>query len=36
MRKTSYLRYRRFLSISKEVLRLFLMVLVIIIVIRSI
>ena len=36
MRKTKYLRYRRLLSISKEVLRLLMMVLAIIIVIRSI
>jgi hypothetical protein len=36
MRKTSYLRYRRLLSISKEVLRLFMMILAIIIIIRSI
>lgn len=36
MRKTSYLRYRRLLSISKEVLRLFMMTLAIIIVNRSI
>ncbi len=36
MRKSNYLRYRRLLSISKEVLRLFLLILVIIIVIRSI
>ncbi len=36
MRKSNYLRYRRLLSISKEVLRLFLMILVVIIVIRSI
>lgn len=36
MRKSTYLRYRRLLSISKEVLRLFLLILAIIIVIRSI
>jgi hypothetical protein len=36
MRKTNYLRYRRLLSISKEVLRLFFMILGIILVIRSI
>ena len=36
MRKDNYLRYRRLLSISKEVLRLFLMILAVIIVIRSI
>ena len=36
MRKTNYLRYRRLLSISKEVLRLFLMILGISILIRSI
>ena len=36
MTKSKYLRYRRLLSISKEVLRLFLMVLGIILIIRSI
>ncbi len=36
MTKSKYLRYRRLLSISKEVLRLFVMILGIIIVIRSI
>ncbi len=36
MRKASYFKYRRLLSISKEILRLFLMILAIIIVIRSI
>ncbi len=36
MRKITYFKYRRLLSISKEILRLFMMILVIIIVIRSI
>ncbi len=36
MRKPKYLRYRRLLSISKEILRLIMMILMIVIVIKSI
>ncbi len=36
MRKSTYLRYRRLLNISKEILRIIMMILVIVITIKSI
>jgi len=36
MRKPNYLRYRRLLTISKEILRIIMMILAIVIVIKSI
>ncbi len=36
MRKPTYLRYRRLLNVSKEILRIIMMILVVIITIKSI
>ncbi len=36
MRKPNYLRYRRLLNVSKEILRIIMMILVIVITIKSI